>query len=122
MRAGLCLNICLFPKHLAASVSAAVSSRLETGYRCQRVRVAVPRKTRCSKHIVAEFFTGFIIFATKPLPLEQVEEAFHDSIFPAVRATAHADGQIVLFKELLQRILGGLEALVCCLSWFACKP
>jgi hypothetical protein len=53
------------------------------------------------EHVAAGFFACFVFLAPDALAFEQVEEALHDCIVPAIPATARAGDQIVLFEELL---------------------
>ena len=64
------------------------------------------------EHVLAGFFSGFVFSATDAFAFEQVEEALHHRIVPAVPAAAHAWDQIVLLKELLPLMSGELGALV----------
>ena len=58
------------------------------------------------------FFTGLVFFSPDTLALEQVEEALHDFIVPAVATAAHAEDQVVAFQRLLPLVAGQLGTLV----------
>ena len=64
------------------------------------------------EHVLAGFLAGFVFPAADAFAFEQVEEAFHHSVVPAVSAAAHTGDQIVLFEELLPLITSELRTLV----------
>ncbi len=72
----------------------------------------VAEKLDVIEHVLAGFFAGFVFPAADAFPIEQVGEACHHSVVPAVSAAAHAGVQIVLFEELLPLIESELRTLV----------
>ena len=72
----------------------------------------VAEKLDVIEHVLAGFFAGFVFPAADAFPIEQVGEACHHSVVPAVSVAAHAGVQIVLFEVLLPLIASELTTLV----------
>ena len=64
------------------------------------------------EHILPCLGAGFVGSAPYPLPLEQVEEAFGDSVIVAVSASAHRMFEVVRSDESCPVHDGKLGALV----------